>query len=170
MQAVSFLWVVSGSGLRRAAACSCSGVLGRQSAAKEVCSGRSAVVSSLGPCPPPAWAAAAAKEDSTGSSQGPWPPWGRTGTHKPRHAPALSGLHRETRSPEVPTFSINPAQGWAGSRLAGLAASPTSTRFFLMPAQGWSGLLNTNRSRHEVDRVDRAVDATAPAEEDRGQE
>ena len=65
----------------------CSGVLRRQSTAK---------ASSVGPCPPPAWAAAAAKEDSTGSSQGPWPPWG--------------GANRETQAPACP-----PRRAWVGS-------------------------------------------------------
>ena len=69
---------------------------------------------------------------------------------------------------------------WGLSRSAGLAAGRTSTRFFLTPAQGWLGLvkdkdgradrLNTNYSRHEVNRLNRATEATAPTEEDRGQE
>ena len=102
--------------------CRAAAYAGRQHVAAAACSGgrarprRSAVVSSLGPCPPPAWAAAAAKEDRTGSSQGPRPPWGgEPGSTIPgTPLPFMSGLQRETRVPEVPTFSINPAQCWAG--------------------------------------------------------
>ena len=60
------LWVVLGSGLRRAAACGCSGVLGRQTRPRRA----AGPGTSYGPCLAPAWAAAAAKEDSPGSS--PW--------------------------------------------------------------------------------------------------
>ena len=44
------LWVVLGSGLRRAAACGCSGVLGRQTRPRRA----AGPVTSLGPCPSPA--------------------------------------------------------------------------------------------------------------------
>ena len=44
------LWVVLGSGLRRAAACGCSGVLGRQTRPRRA----AGPVTSLGPCPLPA--------------------------------------------------------------------------------------------------------------------
>ena len=100
-------------------------------------------------CPCPriwSWSAAAAEEERSFHGRGRrwgarWPPVG--GAAAPRRSRASARL------------------GWAGS---------WASRFLLRPAQGWSGLLNTNRSRHEVDRMDRAVDATAPAEEDRGQE